>query len=405
MPLAVFVLGLTIFSLGTTEFMIAGLLPELAGAFGVPLPAAGGLISLFALGVTVGAPVLALLSSRLPKKATLVALLAVFVAGEVLAASAGSFGVLMAARVVTALAHGAFFGIGAVVAAGLVPPGKKGRALSVMFGGLTIATLAGAPLGAFLGQHLGWRAPFWAVAVFGALGLLGVVFLVPRQEREEAAGVRRELAAFRRPALWWALATTALSQAGLYAVYTYLAPLLTHATGFAASAVPPLLALFGAGTVLGSVLGGRLADRSLSRTLCWGTVLLGGVLALVSAVAHSKPLMTGTLLAFGIAAFLINPALQARVLNEAEAAPTLASAANISAFNIGNAAGPWAAGLALDAGHSHLAPSWVGALCAAAALGTALLGGVAAGGVARGAGVRAGGGLEEGRTERVVAGR
>lgn len=372
MPLALFVLGLTTFGLGTTEFMIAGLLPELATAFGVSVPDAGLLISLFAVGVVVGAPTMTVLTSRAPRKLTLVTLLVVFLAGEVLAALAPTFGVLMTARVVTAVAHGAFFGIGAVVAADLVSPDKKARAIAIMFGGLTIATVAGVPMGTFIGQQLGWRATFWAVAIVGALGLVGVIALVPRQPRDEAQRFGSELAAFRRPRLWLALATTTLSQAALYSAYTYLAPLVTEITGFTATAVAPLLMLYGVGTVLGSWLGGRFADRNLMRALAIGLVVLGGILALFTLTAHSKSAMVITLAVFGVASFAINPALQTRVMSISPDAPTLASAVNISAFNVGNALGPWLAGLAISSGAGFLAPSRVGAALAVGSIATAL---------------------------------
>lgn len=361
MPIAVFVLGLTVFSLGTTEFMIAGLLPELAGAFGVGLPEAGLLISLFAVGVVVGAPLITAATTRIPRKTALVGLLVVFVVGETIAGFAPSYGVLMAARVVTAVAHGAFFGVGAVVASSLVPQEKRARAIAIMFGGLTIATIAGVPLGTLLGQHFGWRVAFLSIAVLGLVDLVGVVLLVPHQPRSEDVGIRRELAAFRRPTVWLALATTTLSQAALYTAYTYISPLLTDVTGFSPGWVPPLLALFGVGTFLGSLLGGRLADRSLMRTLCGGLLLLAVMLGVFSLAAASQVAMVVTLFLFGVGAFLINPALQTRVMNETEDAPTLASTGNISAFNVGNALGPVLGGVGITAGAGLLSPSWIGA--------------------------------------------
>ncbi|WP_370949904.1 Cmx/CmrA family chloramphenicol efflux MFS transporter [Amycolatopsis sp. cg5] len=373
MPIALFVLGLTVFSLGTTEFMIAGLLPELSTAFGVSLPQTGMLISLFALGVVVGAPLITAATTRIPRKAALIGLLGVFIVGEVIAAAAPSYGVLMAARVVTAVAHGSFFGIGAVVAANLVEPAKRARAISVMFGGLTIATIAGVPLGTFVGQHFGWRATFLAVAILGVIDLIGVIALVPHQPRAGHIGVRQELAAFRNKKVWLALATTMLSQAALYTAYTYISPLLTDVSGFSAGLVPPLLALFGVGTFLGSVLGGRLADRSLMGTLCAGLLVLAVMLGAFSLAAHSKPAMIVTLFLFGVGSFLINPALQTRVMNETEGAPTLASTSNISAFNIGNALGPWLGGLGISAGAGFLSPSWIGAGLAVASLAVALV--------------------------------
>ncbi|MER5217179.1 Cmx/CmrA family chloramphenicol efflux MFS transporter [Streptomyces sp. NPDC002838] len=374
MPIALFVLGLTIFSLGTTEFMIAGLLPELAQSFGVSIPAAGLLISAFAVGAAVGAPAVALLSTRLPKKTTLVVLLVVFLVGQVMAATAQTYEVLLVARVVTAVAQSAFFGIGAVVAADLVPPSKRASAIAIMFGGLTIATIAGVPLGAFLGQEWGWRAPFWVVNGLALIGLIGVITLVPPHRSTEEASVRGELAAFRSGRVWLGLATTALSQAALFGCYSYIAPLLTDVTGFSEGVVPVLLVLFGVGTLCGSVLGGRFADMNLMRTLWVGMVILGVSLAAFSVTAHDKVLMTAMLIVFGVAGFLINPGLQTRVLNEAKGAATLASAGNISAFNIGNAVGPWAAGLAISAGHGYLSPSWVAMAFAGCALITALAG-------------------------------
>ncbi|WP_369355044.1 Cmx/CmrA family chloramphenicol efflux MFS transporter [Streptomyces sp. cg2] len=373
-PIALFVLGLTIFGLGTTEFMIAGLLPEMADAFDVSIPTAGILISAFAVGAAIGAPAVALVSARLPRKATLVAILIVFLAGQTMAATAQSYQVLLVARVVTAVVQSAFFGIGAVVAADLVPPSKRASAIAVMFGGLTISTIAGVPLGAFLGQHWGWRSPFWVVNGLALIGLIGVITSVPSHKSKQEAGVRKELSAFRSGRVWLGLVTTALSQAALFGCYSYITPLLTDITGFSSAVVPVLLVLFGVGTFCGSVLGGRFADRNLMRTLWIGMVLLATSLALFSATAHNKVLMTGTVIVFGIAGFLINPGLQTRVLNEAKGAATLASAGNISAFNIGNAAGPWVAGLAISGGHGYLSPSWVGLVFALGALATALVG-------------------------------
>jgi MFS transporter, DHA1 family, inner membrane transport protein len=372
MPVALYVLGLTVFSLGTTEFMIAGLLPELSSAFDVSLPQAGLLISLFAIGVVIGAPLVTAATTRVPRKTALVVLLAVFITGELLAAVAPTYGVLMFARVVTAVAHGAFFGIGAVVAANLVGRERRARAIAIMFGGLTVATIAGVPLGTFIGQHFGWRTTFLAVAVLGVIDLVGVVLLVPRQPRAGHLGIRQELAAFRNPKVWLALGTTTLSQAALYTAYTYITPLLTDVTEFSSALVPLLLALFGLGTFFGSMLGGRLADRSLMGTLCAGLLLLAVMLGAFSLTAHSKPAMVVTLFLFGIGSFLINPALQTRVMNETEGAPTLASTTNVSAFNVGNALGPWVGGLGISAGAGLLSPSWIGAGLAVGSLVLAL---------------------------------
>ncbi|SDS04503.1 MFS transporter, DHA1 family, arabinose polymer transporter [Brevibacterium sandarakinum] len=373
MPVAVFVLGLTVFSLGTTEFMVAGLLPELSAEFDVTVSQAGWLISVFALGVVIGAPLITAATTRIPRKAALIGLLVIFIAGEVVATLAGSFEVLMAARVVTAVAHGAFFGIGAVLAADLVEPERRARAISIMFGGLTIATIAGVPLGTFLGQQIGWRAAFGAVAVLGIVDLIGVATLVPKQPAQSGGlDLRRELSAFANTRVWLALATTMLSQAGLYTAYTYIAPLLTDVTGFAPGWVAPLLGLFGVGTFIGSLIGGRLADRSLMATLCLGLIGLAAILAAFTLTAGHQVAMVVTLALFGVGAFVINPALQTRVMNLADHAPTLASTSNISAFNLGNALGPWLGGLGISSGAGLLAPSWIGALLALAALAVAV---------------------------------
>lgn len=373
MPVAVFVLGLTVFSLGTTEFMVAGLLPELSAEFDVTVSQAGWLISVFALGVVIGAPLITAATTRIPRKAALVGLLVIFIAGEVVATLAGSFEVLMAARVVTAVAHGAFFGIGAVLAADLVEPERRARAISIMFGGLTIATIAGVPLGTFLGQQIGWRAAFGAVAVLGVIDLIGVAVLVPKQPGSSGGlHLRQELSAFANARVWLALATTMLSQAGLYTAYTYIAPLLTDVSDFAPGWVAPLLGLFGVGTFIGSLVGGRLADRSLMATLCLGLIGLAAILAAFSLTAGHRFAMVITLALFGVGAFVINPALQTRVMNLTDHAPTLASTSNISAFNLGNALGPWLGGLGISAGAGLLAPSWIGALLALAALAVAL---------------------------------
>lgn len=373
LPLSVFVLGLTVFSLGTTEFMVAGLLPELSSAFDVSTSQVGMLITVFALGVAIGAPLITAATTRVPRKTALIGLLAVFIVGEFVAAVAPTFSILVVARIVTAVAHGAFFGIGAVVAADLVSPQRRARAIAVMFGGLTIATVAGVPLGTMIGQQIGWRATFAAVAVLGIVDLIGVAILVPARHRGHVTRLRDELVAFTKPRLWLALGTTMLSQAGLYAAYTYLAPLLIEDVGFDAETVPWLLMVFGVGTLLGTLVGGRLADRALMLTLTSGLAVLATVLVLITPASQVRVGMVVALLAFGVAAFLINPALQTQVLNQAPDAPTLASTVNISAFNVGNAVGPLVAGLGLTAGLGNHAPSWFGSVFVLAAFVLALI--------------------------------
>jgi DHA1 family inner membrane transport protein len=227
------------------------------------------------------------------------------------------------------------------------------------------------PIGTLVGLQFGWRVTFLAVAVLGIVDLIGVIVLVPHQPPAAEPSVRRELGAFARKAVWLALAITTLSQAALYAAYAYIAPLLTGLTGFSEGAVPALLVLFGVGTFLGSALGGRLSDRSLTGTLCAGLGLLAAVLAAFSITASDRPAMVVTLFLFGVASFVINPALQTRVMDQTADAPTLASTANIAAFNIGNALGPWLGGLGISAGAGLLSPSWIGAVLATGVLGLA----------------------------------
>ncbi|SED32929.1 MFS transporter, DHA1 family, arabinose polymer transporter [Amycolatopsis tolypomycina] len=372
MPAALLALAISAFGIGTTEFVIMGLLPEVAAGFGVSIPAAGLLISGYALGVVVGAPLLTALASRVPRKTVLVALMGLFIAGNVLSALAPSYGLLMTGRIVAALSHGAFFGVGSVVAASLVAPAKQAGAIALMFTGLTVANVLGVPAGTALGQAFGWRSTFWVVSALGVLGAIGILVLVPRQETSPGAGLRRELAVFRRPQVWLALVMTALGFAGVFASFTYIAPMMTEVAGFSSGAVTWLLVLFGAGLFAGNLLGGRAADRKLMPSLYVILAALALVLVAFVFTAHAKVPAAITIALFGAAGFATVPPLQARVLAKAEGAPALASAANIAAFNLGNAGGAWLGGQAIDAGLGYTAPNWIGAALAAAGLAVAL---------------------------------
>ncbi len=376
MPIAVYVLGLTVFCIGTTEFMISGLLPDLAGDLSVSIPAVGWLISGYALGVAIGGPVLTLATLRVDRKNALLGLLGLFVAGQLICAVAPDYGTLMTGRVVAALAQGAFFGIGSVVAVDLAGPARRGRALAIMFAGLTVANVVGVPAGTFLSQHAGWRASFWAVEVLAVLALAGVATLVPKRPHGPYAGIGAEFAAFRNGRVWVALSTSMLTQAAVFCCFSYLSPLLTEVTGFPAGVVPLLLVLFGAGCLAGSFLGGRFADRFLLPNLYVGITVMGAVLGLLALTAQSKGVTVGAIALFGIAAFSINPALQAQVMREAGDAPTLATTTNTSAFNVGNTIGPWVGGSAIGAGLGFTAPAWTAALLALAGLASAALSGV-----------------------------
>ncbi|MDU0292373.1 MFS transporter [Saccharothrix longispora] len=375
MSAALIALAMGAFGIGTTEFVIVGLLPEVALDLGVSIPDAGLLVSGYALSVVVGAPLMTALGSRLPRKTVLLALMGVFVLGNVLCAVADNYALLMVGRAVAALCHGAFFGIGSVVAASLVRPERQAGAIALMFSGLTLANVLGVPLGAFIGQAHGWRATFWAVTALGVLGLVGVAALVPRQPRP-TGGLRGELAAFSRPLVWLSLLTTMLGFAGVFASFTYLAPMMTGLAGFAPQSVAWLLVLFGVGLCVGNFLGGKAADRALMPTTYAVLGLLAVVLVVFAFTASSPVPAAVTVFLLGAAGFATVPALQMRVMRTAEGAPALASAANIAAFNLGNALGAWLSGLAIDAGGGYAMPNFIGAALVVTGLGAAALSGL-----------------------------
>ncbi|GAA2995223.1 MFS transporter [Kitasatospora albolonga] len=372
MPLALLALAIGAFGIGTTEFVIMGLLPQIAADYGVTIPSAGLLVTGYALGVVVGAPLMTALGTRISRKTMLMLLMGLFVVGNLLSAAAPTFPLMLAGRIVTSLAHGAFFGIGSVVAAELVAPEKKAGAIATMFTGLTVANIVGVPLGTFIGQAVGWRATFAGVAVLGAAGLLGIARLVPATPRPEGAHLRRELTAFRNPQVLLAMAMTVLGFGGVFAAITYIAPMMTNVAGYSEGSVTWLLVLFGVGMFLGNLLGGRYADRKLMPMLYTTLGGLSVVLALFTLTAHSKVLAAVTVLLVGALGFATVPPLQKRVLDQAHGAPTLASAVNIGAFNLGNALAAWLGGMVISAGLGYTAPNWVGALLAAAALVLAL---------------------------------
>ncbi|WP_116109317.1 MFS transporter [Amycolatopsis ruanii] len=375
MPVALIALAIAAFGIGTTEFVIMGLLPEVATDLGVSVPTAGLLISGYALGVVVGAPLLTALGSKVPRKTVLTGLMVLFIAGNVVSAIAPGYGLLMTGRVVAALSHGAFFGVGSVVAASLVPKSRQASAIAIMFTGLTVANVLGVPGGTALGQQFGWRSTFWAVAGLGVIALVGVVALVPRQPVTEGQTLRSEVAVFRRPQVWLVLAMTALGFGGVFASFTYIAPMMTDVAGFSPGAVTWLLVLFGGGLVVGNLLGGKAADRALMPSLYVILAALAVVLVAFVFTAHAQLPAAVTIALFGAAGFATVPPLQARVMAKAGDAPALASAANIAAFNLGNAGGAWLGGLAIGHGLGYTAPNWIGAVLAAAGLGVALVSG------------------------------
>jgi DHA1 family inner membrane transport protein len=321
----------------------------------------------------VGAPLVTAAIARLPRKGVLLGLLVLFVAGNGLSAAAPSYTVLLTGRVVAALCHGAFLGVASVVAAGLVGPERRARAIAAMLSGLTIANVAGVPLGTFLGQRFGWRSTFVAVAGLGLLGMVGIAALVPRLPVPADAGVRAELGAFRHGQVWLALAMTALGFGAVYAPFTYVAPLLTGVAGFTPGAVPWLLVLFGAGLVVGNLIGARAADARLLTTIVVLLALLTGLLVLFDHTAHGRIPAAVTLFALGVIGFATVPAFTSRVLSSAgtTAANTMASSAAVAAFNLGNATGAYLGGRVIAAGHGFASPTLVGAVMAFAALLTA----------------------------------
>jgi DHA1 family inner membrane transport protein len=373
MPLALLALAISAFAIGTTEFVITGLLPEIATGFAVDIPTAGLLVSGYALGVVVGAPLLTAAATKMRRKPVLLGLMGLFIAGNVGSALAGSYAEMMAGRVVAALCHGAFFGVGSVVAAGLVAPQRRAAAIAMMFTGLTVANVLGVPLGTVVGQAFGWRATFWVVAALGVVGAVGILALVPDQPADPASNLRVELAAFRRPQVWLALGMTALGFGGVFASFTYVAPIMTEVAGFPAGALTWLLLVFGAGLVVGNLVGARAADRALMPTLVVLLAALAAVLAIFAVTAASPIPAVATLAAVGFVGFATVPGLQTRVMEAAGSAGTLASAANIAAFNLGNAAGAWLGGVAIAAGFGLTSPDIVGAIMAAAGLAVALV--------------------------------
>ncbi|GGD36966.1 MFS transporter [Pseudoxanthomonas indica] len=374
LPLALYALTAGAFGIGTTEFVIMGLLMQVSADLQVSLAAAGLLISGYALGVFVGAPLLTAATSRLPRKAVLVALMILFTVGNLACALAPNYTVLMIARVVTSLAHGTFFGVGAVVATHLVSEDRKASAISIMFTGLTVATLLGVPAGAWLGLHHGWRATFWAVAAMGVVATLVIAWLVPSEKRDaNPPAFAAELRAIARPQVLLGLLMTVLGFGGMFTVYTYIQPLLTQVTGFADAAVSPILLVFGVGMIVGNLLGGRFADRRLSAALLSTLLGLALVMGLMSFALHSRVAMivfTGLL---GAAAFATVSPLQLWVLKQAGAAQSLASSLNIGAFNLGNALGAWLGGVVIAHGAGLTRLTWVGALVPLSAFVVALI--------------------------------
>ncbi|WP_306330157.1 MFS transporter, partial [Streptomyces venezuelae] len=357
MPLALLALAVAAFGIGTTEFVMMGLLPQVADDLGTSVPTAGYLVSAYAIGVVVGAPLLTALGSRVPRKRMLLLLMALFTVGNLASALAPGFGWLVAGRVLAGLPHGAFFGLGAVVAARLVREDRQARAVATMFLGLTVANILGVPAATLLGQHLGWRATFLVVSAVGLLAMAALARLVPYVPVDERQGLGRELRALGRPQVLLGLLTAVFGFAGVFAVYSYLASMTTEVMGFGDSTVTVVLALFGLGMTGGALAAGPLTDRALRPTLYGSLAAL--VLALVAFrfTVHVPWLALVTVVVLGAVGFMTTTPLQMLVMRKAKDAPTLASASNHSAFNLANAGGAWAGGAAVAAGWGWTSPA------------------------------------------------
>jgi MFS transporter, DHA1 family, inner membrane transport protein len=380
MPIALLALTISAFAIGTTEFVIVGLIPTIAADLHISVPSAGLLVSLYALGVAIGAPVLTALTGRLPRKALLLSLMALFTAGNLLAWQAPSYESLVAARVLTGLAHGVFFSIGSTIATSLLPRDKAASAIAIMFTGLTVALVTGVPLGTFIGQHFGWRETFLAVSVLGVIAFVGSLLFVPSSIPHKApASLLQQARVLAEPRLLLVYAKTAIGYGGSFIPFTFLAPILQDVSGFGAGAVSLVMLVYGVSVAIGNIWGGRLADRhGPIAALRIVFLLLAAVLFVLTFTAPHRWLVVATVLAWGAVAFGNVPGLQVYVVKQAEhhtpQAIDVASGLNIAAFNLGIAGAAWAGGLIVE--HFGLMQTpWIGALVVLVAWGLTELSG------------------------------
>ena len=374
MPLALFALTISAFAIGTTEFVIVGLIPTIAADLQVSLPSAGLLVSLYVLGVAIGAPVLTALTGRMPRKTLLIGLMVLFTLGNLLAWKAPGYTSLMTARVLTGLAHGVFFSIGSTLATSLVPKEKAASAIAIMFTGLTVALVTGVPLGTFIGQHFGWHETFLAVSLLGIVALIGSLIFVPNGlKHTPPASIARQLTILKQPRLLMVYAKTALGYGGNFVAFTFLAPILQQVSGFSAGAVTWVMLIYGVSVAAGNLWGGRLADRmGPIKALQIIFLLLAAVLAVFSFTAHSPILALITVLFWGAVAFGNVPGLQVYVVQQAERyaphAVDVASGLNIAAFNLGIAGGAWVGGMVVE-NYGLMVTPWIGAIVVLLAFG------------------------------------
>ncbi|HET9840705.1 MAG TPA: MFS transporter [Nocardioides sp.] len=356
------------FAIGTTEFMAMGLLPQVADGVDVSIPTAGHLISAYAVGVVVGAPVLAFLGARLPRRGVLVALMLAYAGANALSAVAGGYGLLLLARFLSGVPHGAYFGVASLVAAGLAPRGREGRSVAMVMIGLSVANVVGVPAATWMGQHLGWRSAFWAAASLSVLTAVLVTACVPAAPGNTDATGRRELRLFAEPQAWLTLLAGAIGFGGMFALYTYIAEVVTRVGGLADGAVPVFLLAFGLGMVAGTYVAGHLADWSVFRSLLGSSLAMAVLLLLYAALAPAGwwAVLPAFLVAVASSVLVVN--LQLRLMSVAGDAQTLGAAMNHSSLNIGNALGAWLGGLVIAAGWGYRAPALVGVLLALAGL-------------------------------------
>lgn len=362
MPLSIYLLGLTSFSLGTAEFMIAGMMPSLTRAFGVSVAEIGYLISLYAGGMVIGGPPLTalLLKLRIPNKQALLCLLTVYAAAQAVAASATSYDAMALARLATGISGSACFGTALTIGAALVTPDTRGKSAAVVLGGMMLATVLGVPLATVVDQHMGWRAAFWLVFALTVLCGLAVAVLVPKAKQDQAVSLGVELAEFKSPHLWAAYTTSALIIGATFAAFSYFTPILTEVTGFTTSVIPWLLGFYGLANVLGTILVGHFADRYTMTVMLLGLIVLTIALALLALLARHTVPSVALVIIIGFAGISMNPAMIARVMKTASHPGPLVNTVHSSIINLGLAVGAWAGGLAISRGYGLLSPLWVG---------------------------------------------
>lgn len=378
MPIALWALAIGAFGIGTTEFVIAGLLPVIANEFGVSIPIAGYLATSYALGVFVGAPALIIFGSKIPRKAMLVFLMVLFVIGNLITAFAPSISIAIVGRLVTSLTHGAFFGIGSIIAADMVAPSKRVQAIAFMFMGLTVANLIGVPIGTWIGQHLSWRDTFSGIAVIGVITIISIYTLIPHQRTPENHKFTQEFAAFRNIHMLLAMGITILGPGAFFTSITYIAPMMTEIAGYSENSITWLMLLFGLGLFIGNQIGGRYADRALMPMLY---ITLAGqaiILLIFTYGVHNQAISAICIFLMAAFGFATVSPIQKLVMDKAQVAgaATLASAVNIGLFNLGNAVGAWFGGLVIAAGFGLQAPNWAGAILSIGALILAIISGL-----------------------------